>query len=247
MKTEGLRPRHVVVVRHGESEGDVRRAAKDYRLNSDKHPLEEEQTKLGHEQSRAAGSWIARFILRTYAIDGFDTYLSSPLIRTKQSADSLGLVAAWHDEPRLSERDRGNIQGLTKREHRQLFPESYQQMREYPFHWTPPGGESLLRVSTRLAELATEIDENFDTALLMTHRDIMWATHISIDGMDVKKVEQLDTDIFGNSRIFHYTNISPQDGGLDEQLRWKRSVDPCNQSIDINGTLDWVDLRANQK
>lgn len=53
-------PRHLVLVRHGESEGDVRRKQK---LPALKHPIHEEQTKVGHEQSRAAGSWITKHIL----------------------------------------------------------------------------------------------------------------------------------------------------------------------------------------
>ncbi len=246
MKTEGLKPKHVVFVRHGESEGDVRRALGPSYPRSDKHPVDEEQTKLGHEQSQAAGAWIAKFILQSYDIDNFDAYLTSPLIRTQQSADSLGIATTWDNEPRIAERDRGNIQGMTKQKHRELFPESYQQMLQYPFHWTPPGGESLLKVSSRLTDLVQEINENFDNVLIMTHRDVMWAIHLSIDGLKLDEVEQINTDFIGNGHILHYSNVSPHDGMIDKDLRWKRSIDPCSQAKAVRDATKWIDLKNNK-
>lgn len=242
MSTEVLKPRHLVLVRHGESEGDARRAAKESLLKSNKQSSSEEQTKNGDEQSKVAGKWIAKFILQSYSIDNFEIYQTSPLIRTRQSAISMGLTAVWNDEPRLTERSRGRIQGMTHQEHKALFPKSYKEMQDFPFHWTPPGGESLLRVANRLTELTKEISRDYDTAILMTHRDIMWAAHIPLDGMSLEGVEKIDTDFIGNSHIFHYTNISPRDGSLDQDLRWKRTVDPLIESSELNGTLDWVDL-----
>lgn len=82
---ELLRPRHLVLVRHGESEDDVRRK-KD--IPALKHPKDEIQTELGHAQSCAAGAWITKNILQRYGLADFELYLTSPLIRAKQSARS---------------------------------------------------------------------------------------------------------------------------------------------------------------
>lgn len=238
---ELLRPRHLVFVRHGESEGDIRRQAGAQAL---KHPKNEEQTERGHRQSRAAGIWIAGYVLAAYGFDQFDRYLTSPLIRTKQSAKSCGLSDNWQDEPRLSERDRGAIQGMTRQKHQQLFPKSYQQMLDYPFHWTPPDGESLLKVSARLTGMLLELNKNYHTALIMTHRDVMWAAHMSIDGLDLDEIERVDTDQISNGYIMHYTNVSPHDGSIDENLRWKRSADPCLSQGSASPSSDWADLRT---
>lgn len=242
MSTEGCRPRHIVFIRHGESEGDVRRAANMQSVNSVKHPRDEEQTELGYEQSRAAGLWVAKFILRAYGMKGFDAYLTSPLIRTKQSANSTELSENWVDEPRLAERNRGAIQGMTKQKHQQLFPKSYQQMIDHPFHWTPPDGESLMKVSYRLTDLLLDVNKKYNNVLMMTHRDLIWSAHMSIDGLSLDEIERVDTDQIGNGHIFHYTNINPDSGLVDgEQYTWKRSIDPSINTPTIQAN-DWVPI-----
>lgn len=220
---ELLKPRHLVLVRHGQSEGDVRRQEGTRAL---KHPMQEQQTEIGHKQSQIAGIWIAKYIFGIYNFEYFDQYLTSPLIRTKQSADSLGLSANWTDEPRLAERDRGVVQGLTQLMHKETYPESYTAMHEHPFHWVPPSGESILAVSHRVGAVFNELADA-GAVLIMTHRDVLWAAQVPLDGLSVDDAEKLDTSIIHNSQVVHYTNINPKSGEIDStQLTWKRSVDP---------------------
>jgi len=235
--------KHLVLVRHGESEGDVRRSLKN-QPRSDmlmKHPRDEEQTGRGHEQSAAAGRWIARYILGMYGFERFDWQRVSPLIRTRQSADSLGLPGMWTDDDRLAERDRGKIHGMTKIQHRQSYPDSYEQMSAYPFHWTPPGGESLLRVSMRLGELVDDFMQSSATAALcMTHRDVLWAAHLPVDGVSSDRIEQIDTDLLHNGHIVHYTNVNPATGTAEPgSLLWKRS---CTPWLAATNAQDWLSL-----
>ena len=233
-----LKQKHLVMVRHGESEGDVRRASKKSRKEGQKHPRDEGQTELGHEQSHIAGLWISKFILQKYNLNQFDAYLTSPLIRTKQSTISLSVSNSWTEDLRLAERDRGDIQGLNRNQHKDQYPESYKTMQEHPFYWVPPSGESLLRVSMRFSELINEITKKYSSILMMTHRDVMWASHVPLGG-GVDEIEEVDTDKIGNSHIFHFTNINPSDGTLSPDLNWKMSVDP----LKTNGKEEWIDLR----
>lgn len=234
---ETLRPRHLVLVRHGESEGDVRRkmGAKAF-----KHPKDEHQTQTGNEQSRAAGLWIAKYIMQTYGFEDFDTYLTSPLVRTKQSAESLSLSDNWIEEPRLTERDRGDIQGITKQQHKEKYPDSYQKMLDHPFHWVPPGGESILAVSYRFGELIGDL-EDVDTVLMMTHRDVMWAAHVPLDRLALDAVEHLDTNSIHNGQVFHYTNINPHSGAIEgPDVAWKRCVNPSDGTSIAQAADNWV-------
>lgn len=237
---ELLQPRHLVLVRHGESEGDVRRKQNVLAL---KHPRNEEQTEVGHNQSRAAGSWITKHILGAYGLKGFDHWLVSPLIRTKQSAESLGLSDVWVEDPRLTERNRGDIQGITKKQHRELYPDSYRQMSEHPFHWVPPHGESILAVSHRFDNLLRGLDQ-LDTVLIMTHRDVIWAAHVPLDGLALDDVERLSTDCINNGQVVHYTNINPNSGAIEgTELTWKRSVDP-SVATQVAQDSEWVSLAS---
>ncbi len=237
--------KHFFLVRHGESEGDVRRSLPNQPLNDmlAKHPRDEEETERGHEQSFATGQWIAKFVLGAYGFEQFDWQRTSPLIRTKQSADSLGLTGKWVDEERLAERDRGKIQGMTKQQHQEQFPESYHQMHDYPFHWTPPGGESLLRVSTRFGELINEfLHSDATTGIFMTHRDVLWAAHMPLDHVPIDEIQTINTDALHNGHIVHYTNVDPNTGEAqaDERL-WKRSCTPWVDGPGIDSAV-WLKL-----
>lgn len=236
--------KHLILVRHGESEGDVRRAMREQPTSDEliKHPRNEEQTDEGHRQSMITGQYIAKFVLGRYGFDTFDWQLTSPLIRTKQSADSLDITGKWREDERLAERDRGEIQGMTKKQHREQFPESYRQMLEYPFHWSPPGGESLLRVSVRFGELVDEFMQSKATsAIFMTHRDLLWAAHVSLDKVPLDKIQDIDTSAIHNGYIAHYMNINPITSQVSSTKQlWKRTQTPW-----LTGTvLDAADWKS---
>lgn len=235
---KSIQPRHLVLVRHGESEGDVRR---NDGMPASKHPREEEQTERGHLQSQAAGLWIAKYILGEYNLGHFERYLTSPLIRTKQSAESLGLSSDWIEESRLAERNRGDIQGITKQQHKEKYPESYDDMRSLPFHWVPPGGESVFEVSQRFGAIVDEL-VNVGSVLMMTHRDVIWAAHVPLDGLAPEDATSLDTGSIHNGQIVHYTNINPNSGEVESfELSWKRSIDPAYTTKNFQCS-NWVNL-----
>lgn len=227
-EVNNLVPRHLVIVRHGESEGDVRRAA--WRQGNEyetfKHPADEDQTELGAEQSILAGQWIGRHVLQAYALSTFDACMVSPMSRTRQSAISLGLSETWQDSPLLAERDRGKVAGLTRAAHQSLFPESYANMKKYPFYWVPPDGESILRVADRATRFLAGT-RRYQNLLVMTHRDWIWAAHMPLEDASLETMETMDTDQIHNGQVLHYTNINPYSGKVDgERLSWKRSVCP---------------------
>ena len=243
---ERLQPRHLVIVRHGESEGDVRRSLKNQPTSNklDKHPRDEEQTELGHHQCLLAGKWIAKHVLSEYGFDRFDWHKVSPLIRTVQSARSLGLDRSWQDDLRLMERDRGLIQGMNSQQHAEEYPESYRQMHDHPFHWTPPEGESLLRVAMRFGDLVDEFQSSSaTTAIFVTHRDLMWASQVPLSITAIEHIEQVDTDKIHNGHIYHLTNVDPVRKELDTNgLIWMRSLTPWMGPDSDSG---WINLSKN--
>lgn len=237
-------PYHLVLVRHGESEGDVRRETlrNGDEYSTDKAPREEEQTELGHRQSVAAGKWITQYVLEEYSIDRFDLCAVSPLVRTRQSADSLGFSDNWQPDPLLTERNRGKIQGLTPSEHQRLYPESFQQMKNHPFHWVPPEGESILKVAYRAQRFFEKTHSEGHRAILVeAHRDWIWAAQVPLDHISLQQAESIDTDIIRNAQTLHYTNVDPASGQVgDNSVIWKRSVCPWQDEDRVkNDTNSW--------
>lgn len=224
---------HRVLVRHGESEGDVRREA--YRRGEAftmvKTVEEEEITPRGEEQSRLSGLWIQEHVIARHGLiarRGLNSsigYFTSPTYRTAQSAVAMALSDTWQSDYALTERDRGEIKGWPKKRHEAEHPESYAQMKEDPLHWCPPGGESILGVAERAKRFIEHIDGHL-LAIIVGHRDWIWAAQMDIERLSEEEMSRVDTDAINNAQIIHYTNINPDDGRVDPAVLWKRSVCP---------------------
>lgn len=221
---------HLVLVRHGEDEGDVRRAAwkRGELVAATKRRELEEITSRGIEQNRQAGLWIRKHIIGAYGLIGFDGSYVSSALRSEQSAIALDLadVAIWQEDYNLDERNRGQIRGLRPEQHRQLYPQSFEQMKRDPLHWWPPGGESIVSGVTARVRRFLENIEGTETALAVTHRDWMWAAQLILERLTEAELAVVDTDAIHNAQVVEYSSINPVTGQQAPALMWKRSVDP---------------------
>lgn len=220
--------KHLILVRHGESGGDVRRAAwrRGDRYVSTKRPEDEGLTTLGAEQSRRAGLWIVEHVIGRYALKYFDGYFVSMSRRSLQSATAMELDGSvWQGDERLNERNRGRIRGLKPEQHRRLFPSSYEKMQSDPLHWIPPGGESMLDVTDRWRSFYDDI-QGLESAIVVGHRDQMWAAMQPLEQMSDEELLAVDTEVIHNAQIIHYTSLDPENGQVMPTLMWKRSIDP---------------------
>lgn len=220
---------HLILVRHGESEGDIRRAAwrQGELVPTNKLPENEALTTQGEEQSRQAGIWIAKNIMPVFGITLFDGCYVSSALRSEQSAIALGLPAAvWQDNHNLDERNRGKIRGLRAEQHKQLFPESYAEMQANPLQWIPPEGQSIMHVTTKVRQFLNDT-KGSRTVLAVTHRDWMWAAQRPLEGLSEAELLAVDTDKIHNAQIIHYTSIDPSSGEQAPALLWKRSINPA--------------------
>lgn len=228
---------HLVLVRHGESEGDVRRKAwqqgKTFLTN--KIPEEEELTLLGYEQSAISGEWIKNnILLGGFAIKAFKASFVSSVLRTEQSALAMDLPnSLWQEDPRLNERNRGLIKGITKNQHQTDFPASYQQMINDPIAWCPPEGESIIDVANKLTDFYLDIQIT-SSVIVAGHRDSMWAFMKPVEGLSYEQLRQVDTDKIDNGQIWHYTSIDPNTGEQAPKLLWKQSINPSLESQPTN-------------
>lgn len=219
---------HLVMVRHGEGAGDVRRAAwkRGEPYVSLKKPEDEEITTNGIGQSRLAKQWIGRHILDRYAIKSFDGYFVSLSPRSVQTAIAMGFEnVIWLGDERLNERNRGYVRGLKPEQHRELFPESYKQMKADPLHWVPPGGESIIDVMKRWRSFHDDI-RDLRNVIIIGHRDQMWAAQQPLEHLSDSELLAVNTDNFSNGYIMDYSSISPETGKQAPGLIWKYEVNP---------------------
>ena len=185
-------PNHLVLVRHGESEGNfVRSAFKEGQEGDLEYIINQFRERPGHEwrltedgvkQAQAAGEWIQEHIIARYGLPGFDKYIYSPHRRTVETAGHLGIPGAeWEQNRMLRERAWGQLENLTgDEEHEQRYPENYRWMLSDPLNWTPPGGESIVQVAdTRVRGVLDTLHRDHDqkevnAVLASTHGEWIW-------------------------------------------------------------------------
>jgi broad specificity phosphatase PhoE len=221
---------HLVLLRHGESEGDVRRSA--WKHDDVFLPravlTEEEITCLGIEQSRKAGLWIQKHVIQAHDLLTFDGCYVSSALRSAQTAAALSLSSTgWQEDNNLNQRNRGKIRGWHSIQHQKTYPESFKQMKNDPLNWVPPGGESLLAgVVPRIQQFIENI-EDARTVLAVTHRDWMWAAQLVLENLSEADFLAINSDDIHNAQVIEYTSINPTTGEQAPVLLWKRSVDPA--------------------
>jgi NAD+ kinase len=237
-------PIDLVLVRHGESEGNVvfRRANDgDHSLFNEawltRHSSRWRLTDLGVRQAHAAGRW-----LRQNVAEAFDRYYVSEYLRAMETAGHLGFAEAkWHCEFFLRERDWGVFDVMSFGERRQRYSEDLARRELDAFYWTPPGGESLASVCLRIDRVLNTLHrECTDKRVLMVcHGEVMWTFRVRLERMSQERYQELDRskDVkvkLHNCHVLHYTRRCPHTGTIAPYLGWLRSTCPWDESLSDN-------------
>jgi probable phosphoglycerate mutase len=140
----------ILLVRHGETEANRARLA----LGRADPPL--------NERGRAQAAALAGYLAGCGAV----RVLSSPLARTRMTADAIAAAVgvAVEPEPRLLELDYGE---WDERSFSEFPPEDLVRWRT-DASFAPPGGESLLTVGDRVASLCEELIDG-DPVVAVSH------------------------------------------------------------------------------
>lgn len=248
----GAMPRDLLLVRHGRSEGnlalDAAKPISDGGRSDDSlardQAFRERSTMhyrlvaAGRDQAKQTGEWIRKWMVDS-AVDAFDRYLSSPYIRTMETASLMGVPGAqWRRESLLRERDFGVWEGRSRHEIRKSFPYEAEYKDRNRYLYRPTGGESLgdveLRVREVLGSLAREMEGR--RVLCVTHEDVIWAFRYRLEKMTIKAylAEHEEGAEVPNGGILHFTRERP-DGSLDDRFHRVRLVDPSG-----TGGWDWT-------
>lgn len=243
-------PIDLVLVRHGESEGNLARRLSEHGDNSlftqefcRRHSSRLRLTDRGKEQAGCAGEWIQRNI-GSY----FDRYLVSGYARAMETAALLELPdATWYQDFYLRERDIGEFDSMPEDEKRDKYPAIYDRFTLDPFYWKPPNGESV-------AELCARVDRVLETlhrecsdkkAIVVCHGMVMSGFMIRIERLTpyqfLQKSEFKATrDRIRNCQIIHYSRRDPETNQISSRADWVRSICPWDLE---NSRTDWREIR----
>jgi broad specificity phosphatase PhoE len=198
---------HLIVVRHGESEGNVAREVAlaeqaeviPIGLRDPDVPL----TARGREQAVAVGRWLAIEAEAPAAV------WSSPYVRARQTAE-LALAEARRTEPirldeRLRDRELGVLDRLTKPGIERRFPAEAQRRRWLgKLYYRPPGGESWADVALRLRSFLLDLDRQpaAGPVLVFAHDAvIMLLRYVLEDLTEDALLDFARTHVVGNGSI----------------------------------------------
>ncbi len=241
-------PVDIVIVRHGESEGNVAAKASRNGDNSfftpefrNRHSRDFRLTDKGIEQAKAAGHWIRSNIQLP-----FDRYLVSDYIRAKETAFLLSLMgAAWSPEYQLRERDKALMDNLPEPEQRKLFSLEQAQYDIDPFLAIPAGGgESIPALCLRLkADVIAQLARDYSSmkVIIVCHGHVMRALQLELLNLghdDFLKLDRSEDprDKIQNCRIMWFSRRDPATGQVvGSRLHAWRSICPWNTEATDTG------------
>lgn len=173
---------YILLVRHGESEGNCDKEVNRFTPNH-KVPL----TNRGHDQATNAGEVLKLFLTQKCFDNGKKSpsilFYTSPYLRARQTCNGIisgikdipGITYKTHEEPRLREQDFGNFQSTPEE-----MEEIWQERAHYGhFFYRIPHGESAADVYDRVALFNETLFRQFqqedfpELLVLVTHG--IWA------------------------------------------------------------------------
>ena len=180
-----MMPKNLVLVRHGESEGNLARRISEQGDNSvfteefmNRHSSKFRLTNKGLSQAVKAGNWIKLNIDFT-----FQRHMVSSYARAMETAGLLGLPnARWFQDIYLRERDMGDFDNISEQS-KQEFGKIYAEYKRDPFYWTPPRGESVAQLCQRVDRVLETLHRECSdkNVIVVCHGMVMWAFMIRLE------------------------------------------------------------------
>jgi len=187
--------RELMLVRHGESEGNVA-AAEAYEAGLEVIDVEERDADVGlsstgADQAQALGEALGRL----HEHERPETVWCSPFLRARQTAE-LALETAGLDLPvrvdeRLRDRELGVLNRLTQAGIAARYPHEGEMRRELgKFYHRPSGGESWADVALRVRSLLSDLDrvEDGRRVLLVCHDAVVMVVRYICEQMSERGV-----------------------------------------------------------
>lgn len=217
------------IVRHGEAENNTKGLVSSH-VDAPHHLTEKGKAQVQKAARRLAGERV-------------DVIITSPLIRTRETADiiraELGLPAeAVHLEKRFAEVAGGDFEGKPVDAYRAYFATHGSR-----FVTRPPGGECQADVRARVVAALNDIDARYEgkTIVLVSHETPLWLMEMTAEGYDRRQAERLwnerPIDFIGNAEVREIM-LAPLPHGRDGEIDVHRPyIDGVLYACTCGGTM----------
>lgn len=235
-----MMPVNLIVVRHGESIGNIAKRMSEEGDNSlierlrGTHTAHWPLTKKGIGQAKKTGLFLNQLILNEKMY--FDKMYVSSYARAMQTAGHLDLIRSnWLVDTRISERDWGVLDRMTEEERQQKFGEAIKMRTVEPFFWAPPGGEMFRELIIRVRDFIDSLYRaDIQNAIVVCHGEVMKAFRIiflQMTPMEYAEMEFSKESLkrIHNCQVDHYSRRSYTSLELSHRLEWLQIHRPSEQ------------------
>jgi alpha-ribazole phosphatase len=189
---------NLYMVRHGQTA-----ASRDNRFSGSSDP-----------PLTAVGEAMAQAFARIYASLKWDAVYTSPMLRTRQTADPLcrltGVQATVEDG--LKEIGYGEWEGLRQDEVKERWPEAFEYWAHDVASRGTPGGETAFHVAARAMRVVEAIRSRHErgNVLLVSHKATLRVITCALLGLDVRWFRERIAQPVGAVTMFVVTNRTAQ-------------------------------------
>ncbi len=225
-----MMPRHLIVLRHGQSQGNVMEknpAIQELLKDVPNHQFR--LTEKGVEQAKIAGEWLQNYLQGPF-IGGTEIagYVST-FVRAKETAGNLRLGLKWRRSPFIVERDWGNFNSLAAEDQARVKAA----MKKDPIHLRKPNGESLshLLVTNYLFFGKLHREHPDDAVIAVCHGERFLTIRYQLENFTDRQMVKLlsssrISDRVKNCQLLEYSRVNPETNEEIEHYGWMRSFCP---------------------
>jgi broad specificity phosphatase PhoE len=185
----------LILVRHGESEGNIAREAAEAEqadeILIDQRDPDVPLSGRGRSQAEAVGHWLTELSGERRPSVAW----CSPYTRARQTAElalaTAGMQVSLHVDERLRDRELGILDRLTSRGVTARYPDEARRRRYLgKMYYRPPGGESWADMALRLRSFLADLDRAHEAGcgLVVCHDAVILVLRYILEELSEKQV-----------------------------------------------------------
>jgi broad specificity phosphatase PhoE len=238
-----MMPKRLVLVRHGQSEGNLTHrlieAGQKHLIPPEIMDIPRWQWRLtpkGRNQAKYAGAWI-----RSNIPVRFDRGFVSWYIRALETAGYLDISEIlWRPSWYIRERDYGTFDAFPPDFNEEEYRRRDALRKVDRAFWSPEGGESIAQALHRVDRINFTLhrDCEQENVIAVMHGETMWALRIIYERLSPQEFQDLansddEANHIRNCQILEYTRIDPFTDNESTQFTWMRSICPWDPPTDL--------------